>query len=138
MVSSEAGPCALSEAESLAGVVQVLVLELSVKVSVEGVELPKKEAVKYLGWYIVDRAGSSTLMRCGRGALLASLQSEELELISLLKLERCINPSYRPICCYCCVVWNSCVTGLSDRLEWVQNYAMHMKPPRTCSEEHSP
>ena len=39
---------------------------------------------------------------------------------------------------YCCVVRNSYGTGLSDRLERVQNYAMRMilkKPPRTCSEE---
>ena len=38
---------------------------------------------------------------------------------------------------YCSLVWNSCGTTLSDRVERVQNYALRIilrKPPRTSSE----
>ena len=38
---------------------------------------------------------------------------------------------------YCSIVWNSCGTTMSDRVERVQNYALRIilrKPPRTSSE----
>ena len=109
------------------------------KVKVGGVELPKLDALKYLG-VIVDRElnwkqhidgvckkSLACLAPIGRAGIYLFCRTKKMLYSSLVL----------PYLDYCSVVWNSCGVGQSDRIERVQNYVMRMilrKPPHTSSD----
>ena len=110
-----------------------------VKVHVGGVELPKQDAVKYLG-VIVDRELNWKQhidgVRKRSLACLASIKRAGTYLSCRTK-KMLYSSLVLPHLDYCSVVWSSCGVGQSDRIERVQNYAMRMilrKPPRTSSD----
>jgi len=110
-----------------------------VKVHVGEVELPKQEAVKYLG-VVVDRHLNWKQhidgVRKKSLACLASIRRAGTY-ISCHTKKMLYSSLVLPHLDYCSVVWNSCGVGQSDRIERVQNYAMRIilrKPPRTNSD----
>ena len=111
----------------------------SVKVCIEGVELPKQEEVKYLG-VIIDRGlnWKSHIDRVRKKSLACLASIRRAGAYLHCHAGKMLYQSFAlPHLDYCAVVWNGCGVGLSDRIQRVQNYAMRIilrKPPRTSSE----
>ena len=109
-----------------------------IHVVLRGVEIAKWEKVKYLG-VLVDRdlKWKDHILKVRHKCLCA---------LGIRRVSSCLPVSTRrtlynalvlPHFDYCSVVWHSCGTTLSQKIERVQNYAMRVilgKPPLTPSE----
>ena len=101
------------------------------------VELPKLEAVKYLGVIVdkelnwkqhIDRVYNKSL-----GCLPSIRRAGTYHSCSTKKM--LYSSPVPPHLDYCSVVWNSCGAGQSNHIEQVQNCAMVLcKPPCTSSD----
>jgi len=109
----------------------------SEKVHVDGKEVSKLEAVKYLG-IVIDKDLrwkqhiDKVWLRCH--AKFAAIRRAGNYLSSHVKK---FQTFVLPHLDYCLAVWHSCGVTLSQKIEGVQNYAMRLilrKPHRTSSE----
>ena len=111
----------------------------SVQVSVGDSKLQKQDCVKYLGVSIDKDLSWKTHIEQIRAQCMAKLAAIRRAGSYLpCHVRKLLYQSFvLPHLDYCSVVWNSCGTTLSDRVERVQNYALRIilrKPPRTSSE----
>ena len=111
-----------------------------IQVSIEGTELNKQSSVKYLG-VVIDKeltwkAHVNHWRRCcmARMALIRRAGYQLPCQVRKLLFQTFVLPNLD----YCFVVWNSCRSVLSNKIERIQNYALRIilqKPPHTSSEE---
>ena len=111
----------------------------SVQVSVDDSMLQKQDCVKYLGVSIDKDLSWKTHIEQIRAQCMAKLAAIRRAGSYLpCHVRKFLYQSFvLPHLDYCSVVWNSCSTTLSDRVERVQNYVLRIilrKPPRTSSE----
>ena len=90
----------------------------SVKVCIDGVELPKQEEVKYLG-VIIDRGlnWKSHIDRVRKKSLACLASIRRAGAYLHCHAGKMLYQSFAlPHLDYCAVVWNGCGVGLSDRI----------------------
>ncbi len=105
---------------------------ISINVSLDGTDIPQTDSVKYLGVTIDKdlnwKAHTEQVRRKSLAALSTIKRSSSFLPSNTRKL--LFNSLVRPRLDYCSVVWHSCNSTISKRIERIQNYG---KPPRTSS-----
>ncbi|XP_064405938.1 uncharacterized protein LOC135350976 [Halichondria panicea] len=111
---------------------------ISINVSLDGTDIPQTDSVKYLGVTIDKdlnwKAHTEQVRRKSLAALSTIKRSSSFLPSNTRKL--LFNSLVRPHLDYCSVVWHSCNSTISKRIERIQNYGMRVilgKPPRTSS-----
>ncbi len=111
---------------------------ISINVSLDGTDIPQTDSVKYLGVTIDKdlnwKAHTEQVRRKSLAALSTIKRSSSFLPSNTRKL--LFNSLVCPHLDYCSVVWHSCNSTISKRIERIQNYGMRVilgKPPRTSS-----
>ena len=112
---------------------------ISINVSLDGTDIPQTDSVKYLGVTIdkdLNWKAHTEQVRCKSLAALSTIKRSSSFLpinTRKLYLTALFAPTHLD---YCPVVWHSCNSTISKRIERIQNYGMRVilgKPPRTSS-----
>ena len=113
--------------------------EEAVRICLDGQPISKQKEVNYLGVAMDQNLSWVQHVEKVRRRSLAGLATIRRASAYLPSSTRRLlyNALVLPHLDYCSTVWHSCSKASSDRLERVQNYAIHIilkKPPRTSSE----
>ena len=110
----------------------------SIKIELQGTEITKTDTIKYLGLLIDNNLSwkSRTDYVCRKSLAAIACIRHSSRYLPVLTRKIFFSSLVLPHLDYCSVVWHSCNSSISQKVEQIQNYGMRVilgKPPLTHS-----